>query len=555
MPLHTNLARRLCVLACGVTALMLCACNLFGGKDRFEDYILDDAQIYTCTVDGKPAYVVSINYDDCKGAADDDDNDDDDDNESPVGNEGRLYIDEGELFADPIDVILQTRHDSVFISGDDVELQPCDLEPLAAARLQKPRMVPLDYCTPRFTVNVKHDVVYAHADGYWASYPETFEDFGKIFMRKFEHGDLLFRRTLPLTMDIYEPADTLPAGCKRPLMVMIHGGGFFNGDKADEEYRLWCRMFAECGYTAVSINYRMGFTPHVWNVGRAAYRAAQDARAAVGFLLEHQEEYSIDPERIFMAGCSAGAITALNAAFMKTSTRPEGCGMIGEGLIDHDLGLIDQVAIDAGVYHYFSVRAIGNMWGGVFDLSILQPSGAKIYSIQSVDDPVVPANTDYPFKVIYGKAILLKPLLEFLTPKLSGSLMIEGLHREGDQFLYFTEDRHTLIRYGSENHSLNERHKEFFKILAEFFRDNMLDHPARLGQYDYGGQTYAVFHMFSPMEALNWKVEGGVITDHEANEESDEIKVLFFSDAHRHRITVDGMYKCGLKYSDTLDVK
>lgn len=543
--------KRLFALSCCALALTLLSC-----KDDFDEYIIPNGQIYSCNVDGKSAYLVSAFFDDSQ-------NEDDNNTPRPSTNEGRLYFDNGELYADPVPVVLQTRNDEVFISGDDIEFQSCDLAPYEGLPKVEQDKLPMDYCTPKYAVNVVHDIVYGYADGYWASYPDTYEDFGTIFLRKFAGGDLLFRQRLPLTMDVYLPDDDAPSDFRRPLLVMIHGGGFFNGDKADEEYRQWCRMFAECGYTAVSINYRLGFSPvgltsGRWCVGRAAYRAVQDARAAVAFLLDNEEEYRIDPKRIFLAGCSAGAITALNAAYMDTKTRPEGCCMVGDGLIDGDLGLIDQVAFANGHTQDFEVRAIGNMWGGVFDLSILErPYRAKILSIQSTLDPVVPANTDYPFKVIYRKAPLMVPLLDILTPKISGSTMIESLHREGDKFQYFMEERHTLIRYNStpEDHSLNERHKEFFDSMTQFFHDNMMKYPARLDQYDNGGQTFAVFHMFSPMEPLNWKVQGGVITAHDdGDEDVEEIKALLFSDARKHRIIVDGMYSCGLEYKDTLEV-
>lgn len=546
--------KTLFALSCCALTLTLLSC-----KDDFDEYVIPNNAIYHCTIDGKSAYLVSAYYDDSQ------DEDDDDDGNAPHAstNEGRLYIDNGELYADPIPVILQTRDDDVFISGDGIELQPCNLKPYEGLQEVEWDNSPMDYCTPIYDVNVTRDIVYSYADGYWSSYPDTYEDFGTIFLRKFTNGDLLFRQRLPLTMDVYQPDDDLPSDCTRPLLVMIHGGGFFNGDKADEEYSRWCRMFAECGYTAVSINYRLGFSPvdltvGNWCVGRAAYRAVQDARAALAFLLDNEEEYRIDPQRIFLAGCSAGAITALNAAYMDTSTRPEGCG---ENLIDGDLGLIDQVAFANGHKQDFEVRAIGNMWGGVFDLSILQKDTAynpKILSIQSVQDPVVPANTDYPFKSIYRNAPMLVPFLELLTPKISGSTMIESLHRDGDKFQYFLEERHTLIRYNSspENHSLNERHKQFFDDMALFFHDNMMKFPARLDQEVDGSQEFTAYHLFSPMEPLNWKVQGGVITERgDVSDEFQDIKALFFSDARKHRIIADGMYKCGLEYKDTLQVE
>jgi acetyl esterase/lipase len=81
--------------------------------------------------------------------------------------------------------------------------------------------------------------------------------------------------------------------------------------------------FAERGYVVASINYRLGFFPLAPSVDRAGYRALQDAHAAVCYLIANADEFGIDTSNIFAAGTSAGAITALNLAFMEEKNRPE----------------------------------------------------------------------------------------------------------------------------------------------------------------------------------------------------------------------------------------
>lgn len=55
-----------------------------------------------------------------------------------------------------------------------------------------------------------------------------------------------------------------------------------------------------------SIDYRIGFLPTMASIGRAGYRAVQDAHAATRCLVAHQEEYGIDTSMIFVGGASAG---------------------------------------------------------------------------------------------------------------------------------------------------------------------------------------------------------------------------------------------------------
>ncbi len=100
--------------------------------------------------------------------------------------------------------------------------------------------------------------------------------------------------------------------------------------------------FARKGYVVAAINYRMGFNPaSKSSLERSAYRAVQDARAALRFLSYNAENYRIDPDCIFLAGTSAGAITALNSAFMKEDERPESTrGNLWQ--FQKDLGGLDE---------------------------------------------------------------------------------------------------------------------------------------------------------------------------------------------------------------------
>lgn len=129
-------------------------------------------------------------------------------------------------------------------------------------------------CTPLYEVKVTPDVEYARADGYWTSYPDEDKRFAEIYTQRLP--DLLKMEEQSLRMDIYEPLDR-PEN-SHPLILLIHGGAFYNGDKQDITYEKWCRHFASLGYVAVSLNYRMGFLlPYKDAIDCAGYRATQDA--------------------------------------------------------------------------------------------------------------------------------------------------------------------------------------------------------------------------------------------------------------------------------------
>jgi len=110
----------------------------------------------------------------------------------------------------------------------------------------------------------------------------------------------------------------------RPAIVVIHGGGWLEGDKSSFSARGRADAgnlgatpgnildFARLGFVAVTINYRMS--------GEAPYPAAlDDCRCAVRWLRAHAAEYQIDPERIGAYGNSAGGHLALLLAMTDES--------------------------------------------------------------------------------------------------------------------------------------------------------------------------------------------------------------------------------------------
>jgi len=114
-------------------------------------------------------------------------------------------------------------------------------------------------------------------------------------------------------LDVYVPdATTLP----RPVMVWIHGGGWYSGDKsAPPGMGILLR-----GYVVASINYRLS--------SEALFPAQIfDCKAAIRFLRAHAREFDIDPSRIGVWGDSAGG--QLAALMGTTNGRAEYEGLEG----------------------------------------------------------------------------------------------------------------------------------------------------------------------------------------------------------------------------------
>ena len=95
-------------------------------------------------------------------------------------------------------------------------------------------------------------------------------------------------------LDLYLPEGNGPF----PVVVNIHPGGFFTGDKEMLPGTPGKAML-EAGYAIASINYRLS--------SEATFPAAvQDAKAAVRFLRANAAEYKLNPDKIAAFGQSAG---------------------------------------------------------------------------------------------------------------------------------------------------------------------------------------------------------------------------------------------------------
>lgn len=105
--------------------------------------------------------------------------------------------------------------------------------------------------------------------------------------------------------DVYMPAER---GCY-PLIVRVHGGGWFMGDRSDKN----CARvlpFTEHGYVVVSVGYRLA--------DEAVFPAqVEDVIAGMEHALAHAKEYDIDPTRVAITGGSSGTIEATLAALRR----------------------------------------------------------------------------------------------------------------------------------------------------------------------------------------------------------------------------------------------
>ncbi len=244
-----------------------------------------------------------------------------------------------------------------------------------------------------------------------------------------------------LVLDLYKPVGD--DNCRRPLLVMVHGGGFIAGTKNDVDVVQICQEMAARGYVTASVHYRLGMHPlnfyepyalcndainpvginkciyatDTLEFSRALYRATQDVKGAIRFLKGRYEMDSTDVQNVFVGGSSAGAITALNVAFMDLpferlpftdaqvdAPQPDAdlssCVPAPANRSRPDLGGIEGTQNLNG--QYATVQGVADFMGGMFDLSRLAgPDTPAIYLYHRTDDLVVPST--------YNRLFLLYP--------------------------------------------------------------------------------------------------------------------------------------------------
>ena len=118
-------------------------------------------------------------------------------------------------------------------------------------------------------------------------------------------------------LDVFAPA-SFEAGPPLPLVVWIHGGGWVAGSK--DEIANYARILASKGYVVAGVNYT--------RAPAATFPTPmRQVNAALAYLVGNAARLRIDPQRIVLAGDSAGAHIA--AVVANTIAVPEYARVIG----------------------------------------------------------------------------------------------------------------------------------------------------------------------------------------------------------------------------------
>jgi acetyl esterase/lipase len=130
-------------------------------------------------------------------------------------------------------------------------------------------------------------------------------------------------REIAFGADPLQRLDFYPAakvGAPAPLFVFVHGGGWKRGDKRNATGAVKIAHFTGRGFAFASINYRLVPDAKVEH-------QAQDVADALARLIRDARSLGVDPNRIVLAGHSAGAHLAALVATDPRYLRRAGVGV------------------------------------------------------------------------------------------------------------------------------------------------------------------------------------------------------------------------------------
>ena len=205
-------------------------------------------------------------------------------------------------------------------------------------------------------------------------------------------------------------------GAPKPAIVVIHGGGWIEGDKssfASRDAGVPGNIvdFAALGFVAVTINYRLA--------AEAPFPAAlEDCKCAVRWLRAHADVYDVDPRKIGAFGNSAGGHLAMLLGMIGPDAALE-----GDGPNQDQSSLVQAVVSDSGPidlveqYRGNALREVCSRFMGgppqgalvaayqrASPVHWVGPHIAPLLLIYGVDDAQVPVETADRFVLALGRA-------------------------------------------------------------------------------------------------------------------------------------------------------
>lgn len=219
----------------------------------------------------------------------------------------------------------------------------------------------------------------------------------------FGHNYTINNVSTNLYMDIYEPnSDPVP---KRPLIIYIHGGGFYQGTR--QEGIGICSYFAYKGFVTATIDYRLIDNPQPTidsiQVATGLVHAISDAKAAIRYFVEdaaNTNNFKVDTNYIFVVGGSAGGVTASNLSYLDSI---DNIPTYFLNIINNNGGFSGNSS--SNLQHSTPVKGVINYSGALWRANWISPNEPPLFSVHETGDTMV--NCNYGLSAAFNHPVYL----------------------------------------------------------------------------------------------------------------------------------------------------
>ena len=252
--------------------------------------------------------------------------------------------------------------------------------------------------------------------------------------------DLLPEPVVPgedcLNLNIWTP-DPMATGL--PVFVWIHGGSFQNGSGAVPVYD--GSAFARDGVVAVTINYRLGVDGFAHLPDAPDNRGLLDQIAALEWVRDNIAAFGGDPDRVTIAGESAGAMSVITLTSMPAAR-----------------GLFTRVIAQSGAGHYaLRPDTAARVTRALAEILDVEPTGAGLATVPIPDllaahvelGLVIAGNPDPArWGEIVANMMIFEPVVDGdEVPGLPFAVLAAGDGAPVDLMIGSNDDEHALFLY------------------------------------------------------------------------------------------------------------
>ncbi|TNE31574.1 MAG: alpha/beta hydrolase [Bacteroidetes bacterium] len=212
--------------------------------------------------------------------------------------------------------------------------------------------------------------------------------YSQALFAEVEVDSLQYDATHNLWMNIYTPKDD--SATDRRVVLLAHGGAFVSGNRNNPVMVDYATRLAEYGYVAISYDYRLASSPFMMIDSVQSLYVVANALADGNTVLEQViashasgNPHGIDPDKIALAGNSAGAVLSLHMGHMDQN----------DAVSTNLQAAIDSAGGWSAMHDPTSsnrVKAVISLAGGIVNPSWLNANGPELIMAHGTWDNIVP---------------------------------------------------------------------------------------------------------------------------------------------------------------------